>query len=136
MGPGSTNGSAPLERKLVAILAADVEGYSRLMEIDEEGTLRTLSEFRSITDELIMRHGGRIRGTAGDSILAAFASALSAVHSVIDIQKNLGKLNEARSKDQRMRFLIGINVGDVMVKDGDIFGDGVNIAARLEGRGA
>jgi adenylate cyclase len=103
------------------------------MEIDEEGTLRTLSEFRSITDELIMRHGGRIRGTAGDSILAAFASALSAVHSVIDIQKNLGKLNEARSKDQRMRFLIGINVGDVMVKDGDIFGDGVNIAARLEG---
>jgi adenylate cyclase len=123
----------PLERKLVAILAADVEGYSRLMEADEEATLRTLSEFRSITDELISRHGGRICGTAGDSILAAFASALSAVHCAIDIQKDLGKLNAARSKEQRMQFRIGINVGDVMVKDGDIFGDGVNIAARLEG---
>lgn len=123
----------PLERKLVAILAADVEGYSRLMEVDEEGTLRTLSEFRSIADELITRHGGRICGTAGDSILAAFASALSAVHCAIDVQKDLGKLNEARPKDQRMQFRIGINVGDVMVKDGDIFGDGVNIAARLEG---
>jgi len=122
-----------LERKLVAILAADVEGYSRLMEIDEEGTLRTLSEFRSVTDELISRHGGRICGTAGDSILAAFASALSAVHCAIDIQKDLGKLNEDRAKDQRMQFRIGINVGDVMVKEGDIFGDGVNIAARLEG---
>ena len=123
----------PLERKLVAILAADVEGYSRLMGFDEEGTLRTLSEFRSVTDELISRHGGRICGTAGDSILAAFASALSAVHCAIDIQKDLGKLNEDRAKDQRMQFRIGINVGDVMVKEGDIFGDGVNIAARLEG---
>jgi adenylate cyclase len=123
----------PLERKLVAILAAGVEGYSRLLGTDEEGTLRTLSEFRSITDELILRHAGRICGTAGDSILAAFASALSAVHCAIDIQKHLGKLNEARSKEQRMQFRIGINVGDVLVKDGDIFGDDVNIAARLEG---
>src|SRR3984957_6508072 len=122
----------PLERKLVAILAADVEGYSRLMEIDEEGTLQTLSEFRSVTDELISRHGGRICGTAGDSILAAFASALSAVHCAIDIQKDLAKLSDEQGKDQRMQFRIGVNVGDVMVKDGDIFGDGVNIAARLE----
>jgi adenylate cyclase len=123
----------PLERKLAAILAADVEGYSRLMGIDEEGTLKTLSEFRAVTDELIGRHGGRICGTAGDSILAAFASALSAVHCAIDIQKDLGKLNDEQPSDQQMRFRIGINVGDVMVKDGDIFGDGVNIAARLEG---
>src|ERR1700729_3813835 len=123
----------PLERKLVAILAADVEGYSRLMGIDEEGTLRTLSEFRTITDDRISQHGGRICGTAGDSILAAFASALAAVQCAIDIQKELGKLNEDLAKDRRMQFRIGINVGDVMLKDGDIFGDGVNIAARLEG---
>jgi adenylate cyclase len=123
----------PLERKLAAIFAADVEGYSRLMGIDEEGTLRTLSEFRTITDDRISQHGGRICGTAGDSILAAFASALAAVQCAIDIQKELGKLNEDLAKDRRMQFRIGINVGDVMLKDGDIFGDGVNIATRLEG---
>jgi class 3 adenylate cyclase len=96
----------PLERKLVAILAADVEGYSRLMEIDEEGTLQTLSAFRSVTDELISRHGGRLCGTAGDSVLAAFASALSAVHCAIDIQKDLGRRcqsNEARRYAARPR---------------------------------
>jgi class 3 adenylate cyclase len=123
----------PLERRLVAILAADVEGYSRLMEIDEEGTLQTLSAFRSVTDELISRHSGRICGADGDSILAAFASALAAVHCAIDIQKELGRLSEGVAKGRRMQFRIGVNVGDVMVKDGDIFGDGVNIAARLEG---
>jgi adenylate cyclase len=119
----------PLERKLAAIFAADVEGYSRLMGIDEEGTLRTLSEFRSITDDRISQHGGRFCGTAGDSILAACASALAAVQCAIDIQKEFGKLNEDVAKDRRMQFRIGINVGDVMLKDGDIFGDGVNIAA-------
>jgi adenylate cyclase len=123
----------PLERRLVAILAADVEGYSRLMEIDEEGTLQTLSAFRSVTDELISRYGGRICGTAGDSILTAFASALDAVHCAIDIQKELGRLNEGVAKSRLMQFRIGVNVGDVMLKEGDIFGDGVNIAARLEG---
>ena len=123
----------PLERKLVAILAADVAGYSRLMESDEEGTLATLSTFRLVTDDLISRHGGRICGTAGDSILAAFASALAAVHCAVDIQNDLAQANDALDKDRRMHFRIGINVGDVMVKEGDIFGDGVNIAARIEG---
>jgi adenylate cyclase len=123
----------PLERKLVAILAADVAGYSRLMESDEEGTLATLSTFRAVTDDLISRHGGRICGTAGDSILAAFGSALAAVQCAVDIQGELAQANAALEKDRRMRFRIGINVGDVMVKEGDIFGDGVNIAARLEG---
>jgi adenylate cyclase len=123
----------PLERKLVAILAADVAGYSRLMESDEEGTLATLSTFRLVTDDLIARHGGRICGTAGDSILAAFASALAAVHCAVDIQNDLARANDALHKDRRMHFRIGINVGDVMVKEGDIFGDGVNIAARIEG---
>ena len=123
----------PLERKLVAILAADVAGYSRLMERDEEGTLATLSTFRLVTDDLIARHGGRICGTAGDSILAVFASALAAVHCAVDIQNDLAQANDALDKDRRMHFRIGINVGDVMVKEGDIFGDGVNIAARIEG---
>jgi adenylate cyclase len=123
----------PLERKLVAILAADVASYSRMMEVDEEGTLATLSAFRSVTDRLISHHEGRICGTAGDSILAAFGSALAAVQCAVDIQKELAKSNDELETDRRMQFRIGINVGDVMVKDGDIFGDGVNIAARLEG---
>jgi adenylate cyclase len=123
----------PLERKLVAILATDVAGYSRLMGIDEEGTLSTLSAFRLATDGLISQHGGRICGTAGDSILAAFGSALAAVQCAVDIQNELAHSNDALEKDRRMQFRIGINVGDVMLKEGDIFGDGVNIAARLEG---
>ena len=123
----------PLERKLVAILAADVASYSRLMEIDEEGTLATLSAFRVVTDGLISRHERRICGTAGDSILAAFGSALAAVQCAVDIQNELAHSNNELEKDRRMQFRIGINVGDVMLKDGDIFGDGVNIAARLEG---
>ena len=123
----------PLERKLVAILAADVAGYSRLMESDEEGTLATLSSFRAVTDDLISRHGGRICGTAGDSVLAAFGSALAAVHCAVDIQNDLAQANDALDEERRMQFRIGINVGDVMVKEGDIFGDGVNIAARIEG---
>jgi adenylate cyclase len=123
----------PLERKLVAILAADVAGYSRLMGIDEEGTLSTLSAFRLVTDALISQHGGRICGTAGDSILAAFGSALAAVQCAVDIQNELARSNDALENDRRMQFRIGVNVGDVMMKEGDIFGDGVNIAARLEG---
>ena len=123
----------PLERKLIAILAADLAGYSRLMGTDEEGTLATLSAFRSVTDGLISGHGGRICGTAGDSVLAAFDSAVAAVQCAIAIQTELAQANNALEQDRRMQFRIGINVGDVMVKEGDIFGDGVNIAARLEG---
>ena len=123
----------PLERKLIAIFAADVEGYSRLMGVDEEGTLATLSAHRTITDRLITDHGGRICGTAGDSILAEFASVFAAVDCAVEIQRDLAVANEAIEEGKRMHFRIGINVGDVMVKDGDIFGDGVNIAARLEG---
>jgi class 3 adenylate cyclase len=123
----------PLERKLVAILAADVEGYSRLMGVDEEGTLATLSAHRAIVDALIVRHGGRICGTAGDSVLAEFASVFGSVQCAVEIQRDVAVANAALPDERQMRFRIGINVGDVMVKDGDIFGDGVNIAARLEG---
>ena len=112
----------PLERKLIAILAADVEGYSRLMGLDEEGTLATLTGHRAITDALIARHGGRICGTAGDSILAEFASIFAAVQCAVDIQRDLGRRNEALPEESRMWLRIGLNVGDVMVKDGDIFG--------------
>ena len=104
------------------------------MEVDEEGTLATLSAFRLVTDGLISRHEGRILpGPAGDSILAAFGSALAAVQCTVDIQNELARSNNDLEKDRRMQFRIEINVGDVMLKDGDIFGDGVNIAARLEG---
>ena len=122
----------PLERKLVAILAADIQGYSRLMGIDEEATLATLSAHRAVADALIVQQGGRICGTAGDSILAEFASVFAAVQCAVEIQRDLAEANQALSEERRMWFRIGINIGDVMVKDGDIFGDGVNIAAQLE----
>src|ERR1700730_7062353 len=121
-----------LERRLAAILAADVEGYSRLMHGDEEGTMATLSARRSLVDELIARHRGRIVNTAGDSVLAEFASVLDAVRCAIEIQAEIQRADEGEPQGRRMRFRIGINIGDVMVKDDDIFGDGVNVAARLE----
>jgi adenylate cyclase len=125
--------SPPLDRRLVAILAADVEGYSRLMHGDEEATMATLSHRRLLVDDLIARYRGRIANTAGDSVLAEFASVLDAVRCAIEIQATLDKANENEPDQRRMRFRIGVNVGDVMVKEGDLFGDGVNVAARLEG---
>jgi adenylate cyclase len=121
-----------LERRLAAILAADVEGYSRLMHSDEETTMSTLSARRGVVDQLIGEHRGRIANTAGDSVLAEFASVLDAVSCAVEIQKVIAQANDI-DPDRSMRFRIGINVGDVMVKDGDIFGDGVNVAARIEG---
>jgi adenylate cyclase len=123
----------PLERRLAAVFVADVEGYSRLMHDDEEATLATLSARRSVLDELILRHKGRIANTAGDSVLAEFASVLDAVRCAVEIQEAVAQANEGEPETRQMRFRIGINVGDVMVKQGDIFGDGVNVAARLEG---
>jgi adenylate cyclase len=120
-----------LERRLAAIVAADVEGYSRLMHEDEEATVAALSANRAVVDELISTHRGRIANTAGDSVLAEFSSVLDAVICAIEIQRALAGANEL-NPERAMRFRIGINVGDVMVKDGDIFGDGVNVAARLE----
>jgi len=122
----------PLERKLVAILAADVEGYSRLMHVDEEGTLATLSSHRRFVDSLISAAGGHITSTAGDSVLAEFASVVEAVVCAVEIQRSLLATNDLLRAERRMHFRVGINVGDVMVKDGGIFGDGVNVAARVE----
>jgi adenylate cyclase len=121
-----------LERRLVAILAADIEGYSRHMEHDETTALGTLSRLRSVADELIASHNGHITNTAGDSILAEFSSVVDALDCAVKIQRDLIAVVQDLTPEQRMQFRIGVNVGDVMVKDGDIFGDGVNIAARLE----
>jgi adenylate cyclase len=121
-----------LERKLIAILAADFAGFSRHMERDEAGTLTVLSSHRVIIDASIGEYGGRITGTAGDSVLAEFASVISAVNCAVQIQQVLAEENHKIPEERQLCLRIGINVGDVMVKDGDIFGDGVNIAARLE----
>lgn len=123
----------PLERKLAAILAADIEGYSRLMNADEEQTLATLTSHRTIIDGLIESAHGEIFGTAGDSVLAEFPSIVHAFNCAIAIQQAMWRANRPLADKHKMYFRIGINVGDVLVKDGDIFGDGVNIAARLEG---
>jgi adenylate cyclase len=121
-----------VERRLAAILAADVEGYSRLMGTDEVSTLRGLTQRRTILDGLIAAHRGRIANTAGDSVLAEFGSAVDAVQCAVEAQAALAKANAALSPDHHINFRIGVHVGDVMVKGGDLFGDGVNIAARLQ----
>ena len=121
-----------VERRLAAILAADVEGYSRLMGTDEVGTLRDLTQRRTILDGLIAAHRGRIANTAGDSVLAEFGSAVDAVQCAVEAQAALAEANAALSPDHHINFRIGVHVGDVMVKGGDLFGDGVNIAARLQ----
>ncbi len=122
-----------ITRKLTTILAADVEGYTRLMRADEEATLKTLGEYREIIDGLIARHEGRVFSTGGDSVLAEFGSAVEAVRCAISFQEEISSRNAELVDDRKMMFRIGINVGDVMVRDGDLFGDGVNVAARLEG---
>src|SRR4051794_3248165 len=111
------------ERKLVAIFAADVEGYSRLMGADEVGALRDLIRRRAILDGLIASYRGRIANTAGDSVLAEFGSAVDAVQCAVDAQAALAKANEGAPSDRHINFRIGIHVGDVMVKGGDLFGD-------------
>jgi TolB-like protein/class 3 adenylate cyclase len=121
-----------VERRLAAILAADVAGYSRLMSADEEGTLETLNLYRGVIAQLIDEHQGRIVGTAGDSVLAEFRSAVQAVRSAVAMQRALDRRNADLDEARRMRFRIGINVGDVIAQGADLLGDGVNIAARLE----
>jgi adenylate cyclase len=121
-----------VERKLAAIFAADVEGYSRLMGQDEVGTLRTLTAYRVIIDRLIASDRGRIFNTAGDSILADFASAVDAVECAVAVQDAIRKANADRPAGEQMRFRIGLHVGDIMVQGDNLFGDAVNVAARLE----
>jgi adenylate cyclase len=121
-----------VERKLAAIFAADVEGYSRLMGIDEVGTLRTLTAYRVTIDRLIASHRGRIFNTAGDNLVVDFASAVDAVQCAVAVQDAIAKENVDRPVGEQMRFRIGVHVGDIIVQGDNLFGDGVNIAARLE----
>jgi adenylate cyclase len=121
------------KRKLTAILSADVKGYSRLMGTDEEATLRILQEYKAVMASSIQHHRGRIVGGAGDSVLAEFASVVDAVQCAVEIQQVLGAKNASLAEDRRMDFRIGINLGDVIEEGDTIYGDGVNIAARLEG---
>lgn len=120
------------ERKLTTILSADAVGYSRLMGQDESGTFATLKAYRELTAERIASHRGQLVNTAGDSILADFPSVVRAVECAIDIQRAIAERNAALASGKRMWFRVGINLGDVMVDKGDLFGDGVNVAARLQ----
>ena len=121
-----------VKRRLTTVLCADAHGYSRLMEADEAGTLGTLRRYRTAMAGLVERHDGRIVNTWGDAVIAEFASVVEAVQCAVEIQREISNHESDPPDAQRMRFRIGINLGDVMVDGPDIYGDGVNIAARLQ----
>jgi TolB-like protein/class 3 adenylate cyclase len=122
-----------VERRLAAIVAADVAGYSRLMGLDEVGTARTLREHRKVTDALVEKHGGRLVKSTGDGVLLEFPSAVDAVECAVAVQEVMAQRNEGVPVDRRMLFRIGVNQGDILIDGDDILGGDVNIAARLEG---
>src|SRR5712692_5987417 len=122
-----------MKRKIAAIMAADIAGYSKLVAEDEEETLRRLESYRAVFQDFVARFSGRIFNTAGDAVLAEFPSAVEAVRCAIDVQESLRTRNMAYPPSRQMSFRIGITIGDVVERDGDLLGDGVNIAARLEG---
>jgi adenylate cyclase len=123
-----------VERRLAAIMAVDVVGYSRLMGIDEEGTLAALKAIRrELSDPKIAEHRGRIVKTIGDGLLVEFASVVDAVRCAVEVQQEMAGRNADVPDDKRIVFRVGIHQGDIIIDDGDIFGDGVNLAARLEG---
>src|SRR5262249_10980822 len=122
----------PMARKLAAILSADVKGYSRLMGEDEEATIRTLTTYRAVMTSHIEQHRGRVVDAPGDNLLAEFASVVDAVRCASTIQRDLKERNAALPEPRRMEFRIGINLGDVIAEGERLYGDGVNIAARLE----
>jgi len=122
-----------VDRRLAAIFAGDIAGYSRLMGVDEEGTLRQLKAHRKeLVDPKITEHRGRIVKTTGDGMLVEFVSVVDAVRCAVDIQRGMVESNASVPADKRIEFRIGINVGDIIIDGDDIFGDGVNVAARLE----
>ena len=132
--PGETM-KQPVERRLAAILAADVAGYSRLMGSDEEGTHERLrAHLREVVDPKTKEHHGRIVKNTGDGMLVEFASVVDAVRCAVAMQQGMAERNSrVVAADNRIEFRVGIHQGDIIVEDGDIFGDGVNVAARLEG---
>src|SRR5580658_401670 len=123
-----------VERRLAAILAADVAGYARLMSEDEEATLAGLRAWRhQVADPRIREHHGRIVKSTGDGFLVEFASVVDAVRCAVEMQREMAARNAGLRLERRLEFRIGINLGDIVAEDHDIFGDGVNVAARLEG---
>jgi adenylate cyclase len=121
-------------RRLAAIVAADVAGYSRLIGLDEEGTLERLREIRrNVVSPLLSEHGGRVANTAGDSLLLEFSSVVDAVRCALSMQRAMAERNADVPDERRLMFQVGINLGDVMSEGDDLLGDGVNVAARLEG---
>ena len=123
-----------VQRRLAAILAADVAGYSRLMGEDEEGTLATLTaHLKELIEPCIAEHRGRVVKTTGDGLLAEFASVVDAVRRAVAFQEGMRERNSDTSDGPRIVFRIGVNLGDVIVQDDDVYGDGVNVTARLEG---
>jgi adenylate cyclase len=124
--------SQVFERKLTAIMSADVAGYNRLMGEDEEHTVRTLSSYREVMANYILQHGGRVVDSPGDNLLAEFKSVVNAVKCAVEIQRELGERNTELPDDKKMEYRIGINLGDVIQEEDRIYGDGVNVAARLE----
>jgi class 3 adenylate cyclase len=128
-----TPGQSRIERRLTAILAADIAGYSRLMGVDEIGTACALREHRAAVDPIMASHGGRIVKTTGDGVLVEFPSIVAAVECAVAVQTRMAERNADLPEDRQMRFRIGINLGDVLIEGDDILGDGVNVAARLEG---
>jgi adenylate cyclase len=124
--------SLPTRRRLAAILAADIAGFSRLMGEGEDRTLASLKERRALTDASIAAHNGRIFHTAGDSVIAEFASPVDAISAAVQFQKAIGALNSASAESDRMQFRVELNLGDVMVEGDNLYGDGVNVAARIE----
>ena len=121
------------KRKLAAIISADVEGYSRLMGLDETGTIRTLTAYKEAMSDLIVRYHGRVVDAPGDNILAEFASVVDAVQCAVEVQREFAERNQEISEEKRMQFRIGVNLGDVVEEADRLYGDGVNIAARVEG---
>ena len=120
------------KRKLTAILSADVKGYSRLMGEDEEATVRTITAYREIIAKVVQKQRGRVVDSPGDNILAEFASVVDAVRSAVEIQEELKNRNADLPENRRMEFRIGVNLGDVIHEEERIYGDGVNVAARVE----
>ena len=130
----AASGQDRIERRLAAILAADVAGYSRLTGVDEEGThVQLQAHLRALVDPKVAEHRGRVVKNTGDGMLAEFSSVVDAVRCALDVQRGMAERNAGVPDEKRIEFRMGINVGDIIIDRGDIFGDGVNVAARLEG---
>jgi len=131
-GGGSMN-TERAKRKLTAILSADVKGYSRLMGDDEVATVRTLKEYRELMSMLIRKYRGRVVDSPGDNVLAEFGSVVDALEGAVEVQKVLNAKNASLTDNRKMELRIGVNLGDVIEDEERVYGDGVNIAARIEG---